>query len=693
MSARKAADAIILTQLKQLGCEVDESVNDLLDVDKFLLYRATVICLRAISRGNGREPEDFPEELPAEISTCFRTCNALTQSIKEYGFRGNIAFDQFLYPNEMVTRQILSWLVEQAQSFITEQQKDITNEEATKRQTVQARMNSVLSFFVNSTWTVKNQNGTKKVSIDVTSATKSWDNERVRWESTPVNTQSSMNAFLLSSLDKGDFSEVTKGTAVMESLKSSFRVGGNSNDDLCEKHALLYYKSFGPYLSEQIPAKDQLASTVFEENAREILIHKQREDEWNELGIDSGLTREEYFKQKNQKIEMTISEVLRGGSGRSGVEDDGSNNDGDLPSLSDLLQSLKNNRNNEVNSSTFAKRKLFENDTDVTKNLLSSNPLASKDKNDASIEEEKKRKEEERQKELEEMQAMLDKVNSRIDQIQNNRESLLAQVKQTEEAISEEKQRKKKLEEEFTVAKTTAVILQDKEKNIKQLETVTSQGAQRLLNLATEWEQHRKPLIERYRALKEKMKEQKNEYKDLINVSKELRDQMNELIHSIRQKEELISKKKQEYEDMPKETDRTTYVTRILDVVKNIEKQNEEISKVLKQSRELNETVTEISAKVSRTFQENEENIFKEAQKDPEYKQLYKDLVEIRSLFEALIESVQQNGKALNTIRDLENQIATISERNDTLNIEKVTTDLQMIQNENMKLQQQLVGK
>jgi len=84
--------------------------------------------------------------------------------------------------------------------------------------------------------------------------------------------------------------------------------------------------------------------------------------------------------------------------------------------------------------------------------------------------------------------------------------------------------------------------------------------------------------------------------------------------------------------------------------------------------------------------------IFKEAQKDGEYKQLYKDLIEIRSLYEALIDFVQQNGKALNTIRDLDNQIDAISERNDTLNIEKVSTDLQTIQNENLKLQQLIMN-
>ena len=597
----------------------------------------------------------------------------------------------------MVSRRILSWLVEQATAFITENQSVETAEgETSKRQTVQARMNAILSFFVNSTWTVKNQTGTKKVSIDVTSDTKSWNNERVRWESHPVNTQSSMNAFLLSNMNGGSLKAVsgmgTIDATLLESIKTSFNVGGNANDEECEKHALLYYKKFGPYISEQVLAKDQLASTVFEENARELLLARQREDEWNELGIDSGLSREEYFRQKQQKIELKVSEILRGGNRRVGDDDSGATND-DLPSLSDLLDSLKNNRRNNANSSTFSKRKMFENETDdVSKKLLSSNPISNKQTDANSIEEEKKRKEEERQKELEELQAMLEKVTDRINQLQTSKETLIAQMKQTEETIIDEKQRKKKLEEEFTVTKTTSLILQDKEKNIKQLETVTSQAGQRLLTLATEWEQHRKPLIERYRLLKEKLKEQKNEYKDLLTLSKDNREIMNELIHSIRQKEELISKKNQEYDELPKDVDRSSYVTRILDVVRNIEKQEEEISKVLKQSRELNESVAEMGEKLSRTFQENEEMIFKEAQKDGEYKQLYKDLIEIRSLYEALIDFVQQNGKALNTIRDLDNQIDAISERNDTLNIEKVSTDLQTIQNENLKLQQLIMN-
>jgi len=90
MSGKRDVDALIITQLKQLGCQVDDSVTAVADIDKFTLYRATVICLKVIAIGNNREPDDYPEELPAEISQCFRTCTSLTQAIKVRGLSDDL---------------------------------------------------------------------------------------------------------------------------------------------------------------------------------------------------------------------------------------------------------------------------------------------------------------------------------------------------------------------------------------------------------------------------------------------------------------------------------------------------------------------------------------------------------------------------------------------------------------------------
>ncbi|KAL9652991.1 hypothetical protein ABK040_015506 [Willaertia magna] len=670
MTSKREADGLILAQLKQLGCELEEGTESMADVDKFLLYRSTVVCLKSISRVNNREPEDYPEEMPSEMSLCFRTCTALTQAIKEFGYRGDITFDQFLYPNEHISRRILSWLVEQAQPLLEKGSKNGKDEDEDPTQSFKAKMNNVLNFLVNSTWTVKNQTGTEPISIDVTSRSVSWDNENIRWKSYSVNTSELMKAFVQSNSDE---------------------LNDEGNDKITEQ-ALMYYKKCAPHITEQVIKKDQLSSTVFEENARKVLEEQQLEDEWNEFGIDSGLTREEYFRQKQKKVDILVSDVLRGGNSNNLSIGKDIGIDSELPSLSDLLLDLNNNRNNSgETSSTFKKRLLFETEAeDVTRMMKNATTSAPKD---AKSEEEKENEEEERRKkEIEELQNTIEAIQIRTDQLQTQKETFNAQIRQTEELIANEKQRNKELKTILQTEDATAKLLRDREK-IKQLEQITSQAGQRLIVLANEWEQHRKPLIEKYRAMKEKLRDQKSEYKDLLNVAKQNRESMKEMIHSIKQKEELIVKKNEEYNQLPKDVDRSSYVNRILDIVRNIEKQNEEIAKILNENRDLSKEIAALSDKLSKTFQETEEMIYKEAQKDTEYKPLYKDVLEIRDLYETLIDCINQNGEALGSIRDLENQNELIKERNDSLNVERVMNDLQTIQNENQKLIQIVQSK
>jgi len=48
---------------------------------------------------------------------------------------------------------------------------------------------------------------------------------------------------------------------------------------------------------------------------------------------------------------------------------------------------------------------------------------------------------------------------------------------------------------------------------------------------------------------------------------------MENLISDIRQKEDSLKKLKEDLEQLPKDVERKTYVDRIMDVVKNIDKQ------------------------------------------------------------------------------------------------------------------------
>ncbi len=162
---------------------------------------------------------------------------------------------------------------------------------------------------------------------------------------------------------------------------------------------------------------------------------------------------------------------------------------------------------------------------------------------------------------------------------------------------------------------------------------------------------------------------------------------MKRLIHEVKEKEELINRLKKEIEDMPKDMERGQYLTRIMDIGKNVEKQREEINKILTENTDINKEILTISDTLTRTFRETEEAIYREAQKGDESSKIaYRYLLEMRSLFEHLIQSVRETGQAVNSIRDLENKVEAMSASNDSVNLARASGDLLNVKSENEQL-------
>ena len=104
--------------------------------------------------------------------------------------------------------------------------------------------------------------------------------------------------------------------------------------------------------------------------------------------------------------------------------------------------------------------------------------------------------------------------------------------------------------------------------------------------------------------------------------------------------------------------------------------------------------------KLGRTFQAAEELIFGDANpqgttaqlaaKDKEKaihhdtsKKMYKHLLQLHKTFEQIVQDVAETGKCLNAVRSLEQQIDHMSQRNDSINIEQLSSDMQQVKQEN----------
>eukprot|EP00743_Colponemidia_sp_Colp-15_P004339 GILK01004680.1.p1 GENE.GILK01004680.1~~GILK01004680.1.p1 ORF type:complete len:610 (-),score=174.34 GILK01004680.1:137-1966(-) len=101
-------DNILLLSLRQIGCQIREDIRTLTDFDIDLLVKCTTHCLHAITG------KTYPSVVPEQMSMRYRFCQSLVSSIQELGFKGEISFNIFIYPNVKDVRKLLSFLVEQA---------------------------------------------------------------------------------------------------------------------------------------------------------------------------------------------------------------------------------------------------------------------------------------------------------------------------------------------------------------------------------------------------------------------------------------------------------------------------------------------------------------------------------------------------------------------------------------------------
>uniref|UniRef100_A0A8C7QYM5 Coiled-coil domain-containing protein 22 n=1 Tax=Oncorhynchus mykiss TaxID=8022 RepID=A0A8C7QYM5_ONCMY len=141
-----------------------------------------------------------------------------------------------------------------------------------------------------------------------------------------------------------------------------------------------------------------------------------------------------------------------------------------------------------------------------------------------------------------------------------------------------------------------------------------------------------------------------------------------------------------EFENLPKDISRSAYTARILEIVGNIRKQKEEITKILSDTKELQKEINSLTGKLDRTFAVTDELVFKDAKKDESVRKSYKYLAALHENCTQLIQTIEDTGTIMREIRDLEEQIETENGKKTVSNLEKILEDYKAIRQENSAL-------
>ncbi|KAL3635340.1 hypothetical protein CASFOL_019887 [Castilleja foliolosa] len=156
----------------------------------------------------------------------------------------------------------------------------------------------------------------------------------------------------------------------------------------------------------------------------------------------------------------------------------------------------------------------------------------------------------------------------------------------------------------------------------------------------------------------------------------------------IERRVEELSKLSLDVEKQPKLGRRRSYIERINEITKNSRKQDNDVQRILKDTRELQLESNTIQERLNRTYAIVDETIFREAKKDHVARQAYGLLTKIHESFEQVAEKILAADRSRRDAADLEAKLGNVLVR--SFDMAKLQEDLDAIRKENELLEQQL---
>ncbi|XP_045203989.2 coiled-coil domain-containing protein 22 homolog [Mercenaria mercenaria] len=635
-------DNIILHSLRSINCDIDDEVQSLKEFSTEVIVACAVRCIKTIVGD-----VDLPNTLPQAMSAKFRMGTTLANHLQELGYRGDVGYQTFLYSSEADIRKIFMFLVDK----LPKETVETTEETLGSSVLLQRSIANTLSRQLSSPWVPAylKQKG-------------------ITWRGKPPTWQ-------------------REGTCCMFHFHSMHLTSPEGSADLTKKipKALKsYYQSSLPYITCQTLDHDDIIPSLLEANAADVTAQQEWEAEWNQSGLASRLSQQEYRDRKRQKIHKRITDQLRQDRQRS----EAAAGSGMSQDLQQILASISGRGSGAAKTKgsrfTHTEKLLFAKDEDKAISEVSVQGPA------GQTEEEKQK---EREEEVDTLKEELNTLTSRLENLDLEVKKFTASIQQMEEEIANQNRANAEKEDGYKVKKRTLDLLPDAENNIAKLQSVVDSSAQRLINLASQWEKHRAPLIDQFRSLKELSSKTESEAQIKLEEIKEFRKKMKQVQDEARTKEELAKQLNSEYERMTKDVNRSAYTKRIMEIVGNIKKQKMEIDKVLVDTRTVQKEINQLSGKLDRQFTVTDELIFRDAKKDESVKKAYRYLAALHESCELLIKTVEETGVIMREIRELEDQTETESNKKVLANLEKITADYQQMKKENDAIVKKIKGK
>lgn len=297
-----------------------------------------------------------------------------------------------------------------------------------------------------------------------------------------------------------------------------------------------------------------------------------------------------------------------------------------------------------------------------------------------------------RERDLDDVQKRIDEAMSVVSTVDDEIASCTAKVKEAMDATNEKRALTAQLESNYLLHKQAVgmVLATDRpvEESEAELNKVLDAAKERMALLTTEWDAAKAPLLAAIEAHTAAASEKRAKAKKQLEEIELWRSEGKATSEKLRVKEHEQRQLLEQYENAPKNVHRPSFVRRVNEIVKNIKKQEGEITKIVSDTRSVQNEIESAQACLERTYTIVEEILFREARADELCRSAYKHLHGMHTGFSDLISKVEATGAARRAQTDLQRKLMDISKQ--PTNIERVARDLELMKTQIAELEKKL---
>ena len=254
------------------------------------------------------------------------------------------------------------------------------------------------------------------------------------------------------------------------------------------------------------------------------------------------------------------------------------------------------------------------------------------------------------------------------------------------------------LEQDVRLKNEALAMLPKAAENIAKMEAIILASRNKLAELQRQWDAYNADMQEKLGAGRSATADRQRRSAEMIEQYKELRAKTQELIADKKQKQKMAQALLKELERLPN-IDRSMYTARIMDIIGQIQKQDDQIGTLAQDIRDGQKSINTTSNGVARADAVAEEKIFRHASNSttkPGVKntgvESYRSLKTLRDTFSTLVETMKSIGRQDKAATEVETKIELEQARISVNNFARIKTDLQKIKSENKAMMAKIQG-